>query len=188
MKKMPLCVDTIQLAPAGQYFVNTKTGFFKKMGYSFKRLIVSFFDDYTVNTENGEKEKALKLWVNWGRDQATSLDTLIRDSFTEQTGIHVDVQITNASLVNGILSGNFPDMALHMTRTEPVNLGIRGALADLNQFDDLNDALKSFSPTRRCPMNITESCTLCPIRRPSICFSTGRTFSKIWGLPFRKLG
>ena len=32
MKKMPLCVDTIQLAPAGQDFVNTKTGFFKKMG------------------------------------------------------------------------------------------------------------------------------------------------------------
>ena len=151
MKKMPLCIDTIQLAPAGQDFVNTKTGFFKKMGYSFKRLIVSFFDDYTVNTENGEKEKALKLWVNWGRDQATSLDTLIRDSFTEQTGIHVDVQITNASLVNGILSGNFPDMALHMTRTEPVNLGIRGALADLNQFDDLGDTLKRFQPDAQVP-------------------------------------
>lgn len=61
------------------------------------------------------------------------------------------LQITNASLVNGILSGNFPDMALHMTRTEPVNLGIRGALADLNQFDDLNDALKRFQPDAQVP-------------------------------------
>ena len=152
MKEMPLCIDTIQFAPVGKEFVNTDAGLFKKMTYSIKRLAVSFFDDYIIDAKkSGDDNKALKLWVNWGRDQATALDTLIRDSFTSETGISVNVQITNASLVNGILSGNFPDMALHMTRTEPVNLGIRGALTDLSQFEDIGEVLKRFQTDAQTP-------------------------------------
>lgn len=152
MKKMPLCIDTIQFAPFEKEFVNTDAGIFEKMAYSVKKLVVSFFDDYLIESKKGENDnKSLKLWVNWGRDQATSLDTLIRDSFTTETGIPVSVQITNASLVNGILSGNFPDMALHMARTEPVNLGIRGALTDLSQFEDSDEVLNRFQPDAQIP-------------------------------------
>ena len=152
MKEMPLYLDTIQFAPAGKDFVNRDASFFQKIGYTVKRLVYSFADDYIIEakTENG-KNKGLKLWVNWGRDQATSLDTLIRDSFTATTGIPVKVQITNASLINGLLSGNFPDMALHLARTEPVNLGIRGALVDLNEFEDLEEVLTRFQKGAETP-------------------------------------
>ncbi len=152
MKNMPLYVDTIQLAPFGGEFVNKNPGFFKKMFYTFEKLFVSFIDDYIIEskTENSGKE-SLTLWVNWGRDQATALDTLIRDSFTNETGIPVNVRITNASLINGLLSGNFPDMSLHMARTEPVNLGIRGALVDLYEFKDIEDVLTRFQPDAEVP-------------------------------------
>jgi len=86
----------------------------------------------------------VRLWVNWGQDQAAVLNSLIEDSFTPKSGIKVQLEIVNASLINGILAGNFPDLSLQMTRTEPVNLGIRGALYDLKQFDDYEQVLKRF--------------------------------------------
>lgn len=152
MKKMPLYIDTIQLAPVGEEFKNKDASFFKKLVYGIERLVVSFADDYIIEAKTSDENKtSLKLWVNWGRDQATALDTLIRDSFTAETGIPVKVQITNASLINGLLSGNFPDMALHLTRTEPVNLGIRGALTDLSEFDDIDEILERFQPDAQIP-------------------------------------
>lgn len=152
MIKMPLSIDTIQFAPAGGEFVNKDASFFRKIAYTAEQLIASFTDDYIIETKTAENGgEGLTLWVNWGRDQATSLDTLIRESFTEDTGIPVKVQITNASLINGLLSGNFPDMALHLARTEPVNLGIRGALADLYEFEDIDEILKRFQEGAAIP-------------------------------------
>ena len=152
MKNMPLYIDTIQLAPYGQEFKSKQPGFFKEFFYTIEKLFVSFVDDYIIQAQNNaEGKKSLTLWVNWGRDQATALDTLIRDSFTVEKGIPVNVRITNASLINGLLSGNFPDMSLHLARTEPVNLGIRGALVDLNEFEDLDEVLTRFQPGAETP-------------------------------------
>lgn len=152
MKNMPLYIDTIQLAPKGGEFVDTEPGFFKSIFYTIEKLFVSFIDDYVIEAKTtSSDEKALTLWVNWGRDQATALDTLIRDSFTTKEGIPVNVRITNASLINGLLANNFPDMVLHLSRTEPVNLGIRGALVDLNEFEDLDEVLKRYQPNSERP-------------------------------------
>ncbi len=152
MKNMPLYVDTIQFAPKGSEFVNKKPNFFKSVWFTIEKLFVSFIDDYIIESKRTDaNDKPLTLWVNWGRDQATALDTLIRDSFTEEYGIPVNVRITNASLVNGLLAGNFPDMSLHLTRTEPVNLGIRGALVDLNEMPDIDEVLTRFQEGAEVP-------------------------------------
>lgn len=152
MKNMPLYVDTIQLAPKGGEFVNKNPNFFKSVWFTIEKLFVSFIDDYIIESKRTDIEgEPLTLWVNWGRDQATALDTLIRDSFTEEYGISVNVRITNASLVNGLLAGNFPDMSLHLTRTEPVNLGIRGALVDLNEMPDIDEVLTRFQEGAEIP-------------------------------------
>lgn len=152
MKNMPLYVDTIQFAPKGSDFVDKNPGFFESVWFTIKKLFVSFIDDY-VNDSKREQagNEQLTLWVNWGRDQATALDTLVRESFTEEYGITVNVRITNASLVNGLLAGNYPDMSLHMMRTEPVNLGIRGALVDLNEMPDIKEVLTRFQPGSELP-------------------------------------
>ena len=93
-----------------------------------------------------DTQKTIRLWVNWGRDQAMILNSLIQDSFVPETGIGVQLEIVNATLVKGILSGNSPDCALQMARAEPVNLGMRHALYDLTQFDDFNSVLERFQP------------------------------------------
>jgi len=143
MTDMPLCLDRIQLVPYGKDYEDTNAGFFKKITWGIIRLISSFTTDYNITDNSGEKN-SVRLWVNWGQDQAAVLNSLIEDSFTPKSGIKVQLEIVNASLINGILAGNFPDLSLQMTRTEPVNLGIRGALYDLKQFDDYEQVLKRF--------------------------------------------
>ena len=149
MLEMPLRLDQIQLVPMNKEYPGVNSGFFKSLGYSFKRFLVSFSNDYNNQEANNNSE--LELWVNWGIDQSKALISLIQQSFTEETGIEVNVRVTNASLVNGILSGNYPDLSLHLARTEPVNLGIRGALYDLKQFDDYEQVTERFQKDASVP-------------------------------------
>ena len=150
MKNMPLSIDWIQFCPAEDEFEIEETDFITNLVFGVKRFLFSFVVDYQSSaSKNGEKE--IRLWVNWGRDQTMVLNTLIRDSFTAETGISVNLQQVNASLINGILAGNFPDLTLHMARTDPVNLGIRGALLNLYDFPDCEKVLTRFQEGAELP-------------------------------------
>lgn len=149
MKSMPLSIDRIILVPEGEDYDYELPNFFEKVYFSLKRFIVSFSSDYNVSAKTDAD--TLKIWVNWGRDQAMVLNSLIQESFIAQTGIQVNLELTDATLVKGILSGNAPDMALHMARTEPVNLAMRGALYDLTNFDDYEEVIKRFGESASVP-------------------------------------
>lgn len=150
MTNMPLSLDEIQIIPYEKKIVNKNANFFKSCMYGVVRLVASFTQEYTLSDESGS-DKEITMWINWGQDQAMVLNSLIKDSFTPQTGINVRIDVVNASLINGILSGNFPDLSLHLARTEPVNLGIRGALYDLTNFEDCDEVLDRFQETSEEP-------------------------------------
>ena len=143
MKNMPLCIDQFCFAPIDSEFSVKEVSFFEDFSFGFKRFMASFSDIYEV--DNKTSDDKLTLWVNWGRDQSMILNSLIGERFTAQTGIAVDLKITSASLLMGMLSGNAPDLSLHMGRSEPVNLAMRGALYDLSQFDDYEEQLEKFA-------------------------------------------
>lgn len=143
MKKMPLALDELQFVYAGQELKWNQPNVFEKIWFSLKRLVYSFTRP-EEKQKGTDEETELVVWVNWGRDQATALDTLIRETFTAETGIRVEVKITSASLINGILAGNYPDVQLNLSRTDPVNLGMRGALLDLSSFEDYEEVLGRF--------------------------------------------
>lgn len=151
MMNMPLALDTIVVSGKNQENVKGNKGIFSKLAYSTERFIASFVVDYNNISDTDEEGKKITLWVNWGRDQAQALNFLIQSGFTEKTGIAVDVKITNATLVQGILSGNTPDCVLQHTRTEVVNLAMRDALYDLSEFDDYTDVTKRFSKNAMIP-------------------------------------
>ncbi len=142
MKKMPLALDEMQFVYAGQEFDWDQPNLAQRMWYGIKRLWYSFVQDN--GTAGDEEEAELTIWVNWGRDQASALDSLIRESFTAETGIKVNIKITANSLINGLLSDDYPDLMLQLSRTDPVNYGMRGALLDLTQFDDYEEVLGRF--------------------------------------------
>lgn len=141
MKTMPLNLDQMQFASPTKGFKDNKASFFESLAFGTKRFFASFTDDFTSigGSVSADAKGSVRIWVNWGRDQTQVLSNLIQDSFTAETGIGVQLEIVNASLVNGLLAGNFPDITLHNSRTEPVNLGMRGALYDLTNFSNKKD-------------------------------------------------
>lgn len=149
MTVMPLSVDQIRLAAPNGDYEEKNVGFFEKVFFSIKRFLYSFTSEY--NQVSGKDDASLKIWVNWGRDQAQVLNSLIQESFTNETGIKVNLEIVNADLIKGILSDNQPDLALHMSRATPVNLAMRGALYDLTQFDDYDEVIKRFGESASIP-------------------------------------
>lgn len=136
MKTMPLSLDQIQIAAPDNGFKDNSSSFWESLKFGVTRFFASFSDDFSTigGSVAADAKGSVRIWVNWGRDQTQVLSNLIQDSFTYETGIGVQLEIVNASLVNGLLAGNYPDMTLHMGRTDPVNLGMRGALYDLTNF------------------------------------------------------
>lgn len=141
MKTMPLSLDQLQFAAPEKEFKDNHANFWQVLVFEVKRFAVSFTKAFTTigGTVGQNGEETVRIWVNWGRDQTQVLSNLIQDSFTAQTGIGVQLEIVNASIIKGILAGNFPDLTLHLSRVDPVNLGMRGALYDLTNFSHEKD-------------------------------------------------
>lgn len=151
IKDMALSLDKIIISAPDRETSDVRSGFFERIGFSIKRFVLSFSGDYSNQSLGDSSEKNIKIWVNWGRDQVKVLNTLIQESFSPATGINVTVEQVNASVVQGIISNNSPDLYLHMARTEPVNLAMRGVLYDLSSFEDYEDVLKNFQKNAEIP-------------------------------------
>ena len=151
MREMPLNIDRIVLASPDEIIDFEEAGFFRQFLFSTVKFFTSFVGDYNNISGIEAGEEHLTIWVNWGRDQAQILNFLIQSSFTEETGVPVDVKVVNATIVQAVLSGNEPDVILQQPRSEPVNLAIRGVLHDLTKFDDCDKVLSRFQDGAESP-------------------------------------
>ncbi len=139
---MPLDIDKMSFVSPADKKPFEKANIFRKFMFSVKKFAVSFTQDYNNLSAGSEGKRSITIWVNWGRDQAQVLDSMIQSDFTEQTGISVNVQLVNATVVQAVLSGKGPDCLLQHSRSEPVNLAMRGMLYDLKNFPDLEQVLE----------------------------------------------
>ncbi len=144
LSSMPLSLDKIILCAADDEKPFYNPGFFENIKFSVTRFFVSFIKDYNSVSDSANSENTVTVWVNWGRDQAQVLTSLVDRTFTPQTGIDVDVKLVNASVIQATLSGKGPDCFLMHARSEPVNLAMRGVLYDLTRFDDYKQVLDRF--------------------------------------------
>ena len=147
---MPLDIDAIFLDKANNTDNARKASFIKQAAFSAQRFVASFVSQYQGETI-GKSDKTITLWINWGRDQAKVLKNLVSSDFTVEHEIDVKIKVTNATLLQGILSGNGPDCSLQVSRSEPVNLAMRGGLYDLGKFDDYDEVMKRFIPGSDLP-------------------------------------
>jgi len=143
MRSMPLSLDEIRLS-APDSKEPEYANWWDTFKYTLLGFIASFSSDY--NTLNKDNENVtLKIWTTWGRDQTQVLNTLIAESFTPKYGIDVDIQITTATLVQGMLTGRAPDLALGLARSSPVDFAMRGALVKLSDYDDFDEVMTRFN-------------------------------------------
>ncbi len=144
LTKMPLDIDRIYY---GDNFENPAAGWWKSTVFSVQKFFHSFVSPYKNSSNTVDSDREITIWINWGRDQAKVLKYLIQSDFSTKHNINVEIKLTNASLTHAALSGSGPDLQLHLSRSEPVNLAMRDAVYDLTNFDDFDEVAKRFKPT-----------------------------------------
>ncbi len=156
IRDIPLQIDKIVFAGSGVKTPSYSANFAEKTAHEVRAFVSSFIDDYTaVGVKTGEGERAITAWVGTGRDQAITLKTLVDNQFTPETGIKVNVSLVPLSVLSkAIVAGRGPDVALHISNSEPMNLGFRNAFIDLKQFDDFDEVTSRFSKYAMTPFTL----------------------------------
>lgn len=134
-----------------------KAGIFAKAWDSIKRFGNSFTDeDYSVSNVN---EENLQVWVNRPRQYIEILQTMIDETFTQETGIKVDLSIMpdQNKLILANASNTAPDVAMGINYALPFDLAIRGTLKDLNEFSDFGEVSSAFANQLHVPAMIGDS-------------------------------
>ncbi len=158
--KMPMSLDEIRLTSpdSGE---PEYTNFLKQTKHVILQFLYTFTSDY-AGTNKGNYDVTLKIWTTWGADQTQVLNSLISESFTPKYGIDVNVQITSASVIQGMLTNNAPDLSLGVARSSPVNFALRGAIYDLSKFDDFEEVLTRFNKGAESPYRYKDGCYAIP--------------------------
>lgn len=159
--KQPLQIDRIYISSPDEKQKISSNSFWDKLIYEIKRLFYSFVIDYNSLGATGDSSAdnaSITLWIGTGRDQANVIRALIDESFTGKYGINVNVQLVDMNtLLRATLAGEGPDVAIQVANTNgiagavlntgndtPVNYGIRHAVLDLSQFEDIDEVCGRF--------------------------------------------
>ena len=150
LSECKLDIDFILITGAGAKPQAPKSNFFKKAAHEIRAFFVSFFVDTTQLGDVYEKddEHLIEVWLTSGRDQSEILKSMVDDSFSPYSGIHVNVKLINVdALLNAVVAGNGPDVVLTIANNLPVDYALRNANVNLMKFPDCEEVLSQFNPS-----------------------------------------
>ena len=153
LKDQPVELDCFYLLGTQTETPSAGVAFTEEMSYALDSFTASFTRDYSNlgNVYEGTENVTLRVWILGGRDQAQVAKNLIDNKFVPATGVNVNLELVQGGLTEAILSGNAPDVIMTLGRSDPLNLGIRGALLDLKQFADYDEVAARFSADANTP-------------------------------------
>ena len=157
LKSQAMDMDYIIVSSPDAEKPRANDNFIQSLWRSTLTFIYSFVTDYGSFSEDINDE-GITVWVNSGRDQAQVLNRIITDMFVPSNGIPVKLKLVDASLMQAFLSGTAPDAMIMTSRGQPVNLAIRGALADLSKMEDFNKVKEEFMPNALLPYMFNGGC------------------------------
>lgn len=152
-----LTLDYLYLKSPDTAAPKAETGFFKSAWFSLSRFFASFSDASAIGGSDKGGGRVVTVWLNSagqtsaGRDQAQIIKDLVDESFTPETGIIIDLQLVQGSLIEATLGGMGPDVALMLGEDQPVNFAVRGALQDLTEFEGYEEVLDRFYQSSAVP-------------------------------------
>jgi ABC-type glycerol-3-phosphate transport system substrate-binding protein len=166
LRDQPMQIDYFVLTSLDLPLPKASAGFLNQAGFRIKAFIGSFFEDYSAVGEkydNANSVPTITVWVcandlgatgiASGRDQTQILKELIDQNFVKDSGIQVNLSLIDGSqtLMQAILGGKGPDVAITVYKELPVNLAMRGALKDLSQFDGFGETKSRFMASALVP-------------------------------------
>lgn len=177
MQTQPLQMDKFYLYSPDVGTPKVENSFFGQIWYRLKMFFHSFTGKTTAvagTVETDTDAPTIRVWISTaditttgassGRDQAIILKRLIDESFTAETGINVEVSLVSSSstLVQAVLAGEGPDVALFTSTDTPVNLAMRGAVLDLSRFEGFDETLAQFTESAVKPFWYQGGCYALP--------------------------
>lgn len=177
MQTQPLQMDKLYIYSPDVKTPQVDNNFFAQIWYRFLMFLHSFKGGTTAVTgtvQTAADAPTIRVWISTaditttgassGRDQAIILKRLIDESFTASTGINVEVSLVSGSdtLVQAVLAGEGPDVALFTSTDTPVNLAMRGAVLDLSRFDGFAETTKQFTESAVTPFWYQGGCYAFP--------------------------
>ncbi|MCL2405193.1 MAG: extracellular solute-binding protein [Defluviitaleaceae bacterium] len=122
----------------------SRPGLFTRVVESIRRFFLSFTRrEFEAGRSNDE---VLQVWMARPRPFVELAQQMVDAEFTPATGIQVDISIMPEMnrFALAAAAGNAPDVGLSVHYVMPSYLNIRGALADLRQFDNFRDVATRF--------------------------------------------
>ena len=157
LKSQALDLDYFIISSGSNKNPKVNDSFLQSVKRSAAMFFCSFTEDYNTISSGGSDE-TINVWVKSGRDQAQVLNRMIKDMFVPEYGIDVSLKLVDANLIQAFLSGNPPDAAIMMARGQPVNLAIRGALADLSKMPGFSEITSEFQDDAVVPYCFNGGC------------------------------
>ncbi len=172
LRSQPLQIDKLVFTGEGMKPARQTANAFENISHEVRAFASSFLDDYTTVGSASSNGRSLTVWVGTGRDQAMVLKTLCDNYFTPDTDIAVNVSLVPLNILSkAIIAGRGPDIALHVSRSEPMNLGVRNAIYDLSQFSDYQEITQRFTKYAMVPYMLSTTTDI------------GEQINKVFALP-----
>ena len=149
-QEQALDIDYIALLSADQKMAKSTMNIWEWTVYQVKSFFASFKGDEEKREDN---ERSIRVWISTGIDQFEILKNIATD-FTAETGIHIDLELAQGSLVNALAAGTGPDVMLGVTSDTVVNLGLRGAVVDLSQYEGFDEILSQYVKGSEIPFRM----------------------------------
>ena len=120
--------------------------------------VAQFWASFNVTDATPAGDDVLEIWVSRSQFHVELLQNMADSMFTPETGIHVrfSVMPNPQKLVLANAAGEQPDLALGVVNWLPFQMALRGAAADLTQFDGFEEMLENFSSGAFLPLMIDD--------------------------------
>lgn len=136
----PLSIDKIYLYGEKISLPKIRNNVFKNMLATIQRVFRTSITDTTKDT--------VTVWVNRSTYYVSLMQQFVDAYYTPKTNIKVRFSLLpdESKLTYANASNTQPDAALGVSSSVPYSLGIRGALADLHQFETFGEVIKTMAP------------------------------------------
>lgn len=147
IREQPLQLDSLTLLGEKGSIPKANAGFFTQLKYNLQRFFASFTVDFTnFKGSSDENWPSIKVWMFSGRDQAQLLKSMVDSSFSAKKKINVSIELVSGGIIEAMLAGKGPDVALGRAESDPVDYAMRGATLDLSEFKDFDGVVDWFEP------------------------------------------
>lgn len=136
----PISIDRIYVHGADAKLPKAGSNFFLTYFSAVQRVVKS-----GINIE--DDKDTLNVWVNRSTYYVSTLQKYADANFTPKTGIKVRFSLLpdESKITYAYAAGTHPDMALGVGSGSPYDLGLRGALEDMTQFEGFNEVAANFA-------------------------------------------